>query len=199
MRSVCTWSVALVVMASAAMAGECSCKADKAKDGWCGECKIGYVSGVKIKSEKLFGALKGKEVDAEKIKCPGCKSAFAKHASCDGCHVHFAGHHAYKSPVAYHLAMGKAHGKKAADMKCEGCKKAAEAGHGWCDGCKGGMVANRYYKDKETYEHAVEAHVILVKANEAAGHCEACAVAMVTDGKCEACSVSFKGGKASKG
>jgi hypothetical protein len=191
--------VALVVMASAAVAGDCSCTADKAANGWCGECKVGHVSGVKLTSEKLYAALQGEKVDAESIKCPGCKSAFAKHEVCEGCKVHFAGDQGYKSPVAYHLARGKVIDKAAADMKCEGCKKAAEAGHGWCEDCKAGMVANRAYKNKKNYEQAVEAQTILAKANEAAGRCDTCAVAMVTDGKCEACSVNFKGGKKSDG
>lgn len=199
MRSVCALSVALVVTASAALAGDCACKADKAHDGWCKECKVGYVDGVKITSKKLYAALQGKAVDADHIKCPGCKAALAKNGTCGHCHIEFAANHAYASPVAYHLAMGKLMTSCSADMKCEGCKKAADGECGWCDHCKAGIVGNRIFTDKTEYEQAVAAHALLVKASETAKHCEGCGVAMVTNGTCEACKVTYKDGKVAKG
>lgn len=84
MRNVCAIGVTAIVMVSVALAGECVCKTDKAHDGWCNECKVGYVDGVKITSHKLFDALQGKKVDFSQAKCGGCKGAATAAAAAKG-------------------------------------------------------------------------------------------------------------------
>lgn len=188
----------LIAGASLAVAGECTCKTAKVDNGWCSECNVGYVSGVKLESKELYDALAGVKVDKEKVQCPGCKTALAKNGACDHCHVRFEHGVAYKSPVAAKLAAGKPMAHGADEIKCPGCKKAAKAGEGWCDHCGGGIVGHRWFSDKKAYQDAVAARATLVKAAQAAEKCKGCAIAMVTDGKCDHCNVSFKDGKVVK-
>lgn len=172
---------------------ECCDKAIAAND-FCKDCKIGYFGGVTVKSVKLYDSLKGAAAPAN-ATCDGCKKALASNGTCNHCNVSFAGGKMYKSPVAHALANGTYVNAK--DIKCEGCKNATKD-HGWCDKCKAGVVGPFMYKDKKQYDGAVAAHEILLAANTAAGKCEGCAVAMVTDGTCSACKTSYKGGKPSK-
>jgi hypothetical protein len=186
--------VACAVLAAAATAyADCSCKIAKVKDGWCQDCKVGYVAGVELKSKNLYDALKGEAVtDTSKVKCELCKAALEKNATCAHCKVGFVHGTKYRSMAAYHLARGEA--TDSAKIKCAGCRAHAET-HGWCDSCKMGFVANRAFADKDAYEQARSAHKTLHLAAKASGKCEGCAVAMVTDGTCSACKVSFKNGK----
>lgn len=77
------------------------------------------------------------------------------------------------------------------DCKCSTAKRA----NGWCGHCKAGQVGKLRYTDKQAYEHALAARETLRRAVKAAATCEACAVAMVTDGKGAKCGISFKDGK----
>ena len=201
MRTVFALPVAIVLFAGAslALAGDCVCKAAKSDNGWCKDCSVGYVSGVKLESQKLYAALEGMEVKKDDVKCAGCKTAMAAgNGECSACHLMFENGVAYKSAVAADLAAGKHMTQSADDIKCAGCKKAALAGHGWCDHCNGGIVGHQWMTEKDQYEAAVAAHGTLVKASKAAGKCEGCAIAMVTDGTCEHCNVSFKNGELAK-
>ncbi len=206
--------VAMLALGAAAYAGDCTCTATKTDDGWCQDCKVGYVAGVKIKSEKLYNALEGQAVaDASTIKCPACKAAIENDGSCDHCQASFANKTRYSSRVAYRLARGQAMGANGLTCpgsaatctgretkctggatKCSGCEGRL-ADRGWCDGCKVGLVGNRAFKDKEAYDEAAQARETLKTAAKTAEKCEACAVAMVTDGNCTTCNASFKDGK----
>jgi hypothetical protein len=180
--------VAFVVPAEAGCKG---CEQVAAKgEGFC--CDKGIAYGVRIKSKKLYGALEGKEVAVDKIKCPGCKSAVQSDGVCESCKVGIANGKMYHSMVAYRLAKGNPTSPEA--MKCAGCVTAAKK-NGFCNRCKVGFVANRAFKNKADFGPATEAHATLVKAAETVPRCEDCAVALVTDGTCAACKVSFKDGK----
>jgi hypothetical protein len=186
--------VAIVILATGTMAyADCTCRTARVANGWCQDCKVGYVDGVKISSKKLYEALEGKSfTTASEMKCKGCKEAFAKDGVCEHCHIGFANKSAYRAMPAYCLARGEA--KDPAEMKCPQCK-AYVADHGWCDHCNVGMVGNRAFKDKEAYAEAVKAREVLLAAVKAATKCETCAVAMVTDGTCASCKISFEDGK----
>lgn len=193
-------ALALVAaFSSAALAGGECCDKAKASDGWCGDCKMGFVAGITMKSRALYDALMGKEVTAEQAsKCGGCQAAFASNGTCNECHVAFANHKMYRSPFAARLAMGKPIDRKALCKECqEHCAKATAeemAKHsGWCDACKAGFVNGKTYTSKESFQQAMDAHTLLTKAAEA--KCDGCAVAMVCDGACGECKVAFKDGK----
>lgn len=197
MRTVPSVLAFVVALSAVSYADDCAgCKTAMVKGGWCEPCKEGFVSGVNIKSKKLYDALSGMEMKPDAMKCDGCKAAAAKGGECAACHVSFAHGKAYKSKIAAKLAAGDA--LDPAKVSCDGCKKVA-ADHGWCDACKVGLVGYHAYKDRAAYDDAAKARATLVNASSAAGKCEACAVAMVTDGKCETCKMSFKDGKASPG
>ncbi|MBU0638008.1 MAG: hypothetical protein KKB50_04025 [Planctomycetes bacterium] len=182
----------ILALAVPALADCKACSVAKIDGGWCDGCGAGYVAGVKIGSKKLYDALAAKEIKADAMSCKGCKGAYDKNGQCGHCQVGFVDKQAYRSRVAYHLALGQA--KDPAKIKCDSCKLAAKS-HGWCGGCQVGLAGNRAYKDKQEYESAVKAHEILVAAAKAAEKCEACAVAMVTDGKCQAHDLKFADGK----
>jgi hypothetical protein len=206
--------IAMLVFGATTYAGDCSCTTAKTVDGWCQDCKVGYFAGVKIQSKKLYDALEGQPVaDTASIKCPACKAAIQTDGRCDHCQAGFAHKTKYSSKVAYRLARGKAMGAGGLTCsgdaakctgretkcgggatKCSGCAGQL-ADRGWCEGCKIGLVGNRVFKDKATYDEAVQARETLKTAAKTAEKCEACAVAMVTDGGCTTCKVSFKDGK----
>jgi len=168
-------------------------KVVKTGEGFC--CGKGETLGVKLTSQKLFDSLEGKKVDKTEIKCDGCKKAAAKGGSCDSCKKYFHDGKAYTSKIAVALAKGKpVSAEKAA--QCAGCKTAHKQSTE-CTGCGVGFVASRKYKG-EDYKVALAAHKVLAKAVTTSKKCEACAVAMVTDGKCTQCNVSFKNGETVK-
>ncbi len=171
----------------------CSNVADKG-EGWC--CGKGMAYGVKIPNRALYDTVIGKEVKADQIKCPGCKTAAESDGVCTHCNVGVANGKAFPSMVAYRLAKGK---PLTADQAghCAKCKVAWE-GNGRCETCNAGFVGQRVYKDQQDYEEALAAHKTLTKAAKVATKCPGCALGMVTDGTCKACKVSFKDGKADR-
>jgi len=189
MRPVLYAAVALVWLAAQASA-DCTCNTAKVKGGWCGDCKVGYVDGVKLKSRTLFEATEGKAVDPTALKCGECKEAVKTDGHCKECHVGYAGKRAFKSWVAHFLARGEPVDPE--KVTCAACKKNT-AGAGWCETCKAGAVGPAVFKDKKVYEEAAKAREVLLAAAEA--KCEQCAVAMVTDGTCEACKIEYEHGK----
>ncbi|MCZ6684130.1 MAG: hypothetical protein O7B26_13200 [Planctomycetota bacterium] len=190
-------ALALFAFVTPAIGGEeCTCKdIKKTGAGWCSECKGGAMYGVKLTSAKLYEALQGKKVkDVEKMKCAGCKTAATKGGTCKHCKVAFHDGKSFHSPVSATLAKGK---KVEPDkIKCKGCKSASTKGGGFCTGCDAGIVKGLSFKGKDDFKAAKNAMTTLTKAAKTVSDCEACAVAMVTDGKCAACKVQFKDGKA---
>lgn len=188
-------AVSVLGWAVPAQAGCPTCDEITAKgEGFCSKCGSGTAYGVKFKSQKLHDALAGKQVDAEKLTCPGCKAAAENQGYCTACKVGIADGKMYNSKVSYRLAKGEP--VKAESIQCPGCVKAAKD-NGYCKHCEVGFTAQRVYKNQEDYKAATAAHETLVKAAEAVQKCEGCSVAMVTDGTCEACKVSFTDGRVS--
>lgn len=168
-------------------------KVEKTGHGFC--CGSGKSFGVALASEKLFKSLEGEKVDISKMKCDGCKKAAENGGSCDHCNAYFHDGKVYHSKIAVALAKGEAiPAEKAAH--CAGCKTAYDQ-NTQCTGCGVGFVAGRMYKTAD-YKAALAAHKLLAKAVETAKKCEACAVAMVTDGECAHCNVQFKDGQNTK-
>jgi hypothetical protein len=183
-------SLLLAATFASAASAECTCVKAKADAGWCGDCKMGYVDGVRVKSQKLYEAVGPSPNEGEKIDCDGCKKAMASGGVCEKCKVGYLGKNHYHSVVGYRLAKGEA--KDTAKITCDGCKKNAD-GSGWCDKCKVGMVGNRMFKEKADFDAAAKARTTLVAATET--KCDGCAVAIVSDGKCDACKAEYKDGK----
>ena len=103
----------------------------------------------------------------------------------------------FRSPVAHALDKGmlvSSDSSAKCASGCAGCKEAFKS-NGWCDKCGVGLVAGRMFKEQSDHKAALVAYKTLTKAASAASNCEACAVAMVTDGSCEHCKVKFKDGK----
>ena len=186
-------AVVIVGAATPVMAGGCKgCdKVAKTGDGFC--CGKGKAFGVELASKKLYTALAGKKIDIENIRCPGCKTAAKTSGKCSHCNVGIADGKVFHSSVSHTLAKGKPMtAEKAAH--CDSCKTAFKD-NGRCTGCSVGFVAGRSFKDNKVYEAAVAALKTLVAAVYTAKKCEACAVAMVTDGECTFCKLKFKDGK----
>lgn len=197
-RMLFTVGVAAVLVANApALAGGCKgcAKVAKASDGFC--CGKGKAFGVDLTSKQLHAALVGYAVEADKIRCPGCKVAMKTSGSCDYCKVIAADGKFYRSHVAAVLAKGSPVTEEliaACPQRCEGCKVAFKNG-GKCEKCGVGFVAGRMFTGKDLYTAAQHAFKTLTKAASLAKDCEACAVAMVTNGTCEKCKVRFENGK----
>ena len=131
MRRVAFVSLAVVALlvSSSTVYADCTCESAKIKNGWCQDCKVGYIAGVKIASKKLYDALQGKALaDTSKMKCEGCKRAVAKDGKCQHCKLGFVNKTAYKSMPAYCLARGEV--KDPATIKCPRCR-AVTARLGW--------------------------------------------------------------------
>jgi ribosomal protein L32 len=187
--------LAIAGLAAPALAAGCpGCdKVTQTGQGFC--CGQGQTYGVKLTSQKLFDSLEGKTIDKAKIECPGCKEAAAKGGSCEHCKAYFHDGKAYQSKIAVALAKGEpVSAEKAAT--CPSCKTAHQQ-NTQCTACGVGFVAGRMYKG-EDYKTALAAHEVLAKAVETSKKCEACAVAMVTDGECAHCKVGFKDGETVK-
>jgi hypothetical protein len=185
----------VVLMASSVSAfAECpACAKNKLENGWCNQCKMGYFSGIELKSKKLLETLEGKPVaDEAALQCPACKTADEKNGVCEHCKIGYANHRMYPSIYAYCLALGTP--KHPEQMKCPTCKSFIGE-HGWCDECKQGIVGRVAFQDKEAYNKAVAAREIIQKAAKLAEKCESCALALVTNGVCEKCNISYKDGK----
>ncbi len=179
------------------------CKAVEEKgEGFC--CGSGKIFDLKLTSKVVFDILAGDAAKVSKAKyspCPACKEAATQGGSCEHCKLFVTDGKAYQSKAAFVLASGKPIAKETADTMSDHCPECAKAfaKNGFCTGCDAGFVAHRMFKTQKTYDEAKQAMETVQTALKDAGHCEACAVARLTDGKCEHCSVSFKNGKPSKG
>jgi len=171
---------------------------DKTGEGFC--CGKGRAFGVELTSKSLYEALVGHSFESSKITCSGCKTALKSNGKCEHCHVAAANGKFYKSPVAHALAKGKPVDVKHdadAGQGCPGCEKAIHE-NGRCDQCKVSFVAGRMFSSEDDYKAALAAHETLEHAAAAAKQCEACSVAMVTNGTCDHCKVKFEDGKMAK-
>jgi hypothetical protein len=170
-------------------------KVSKSGSGFC--CGKGAAFGVKLASQKLQAALAGHRVDLEKHPCAGCRTAGKTDGKCAGCKTYAADGMVYHSPVSHALAKGKLVTDEmmaSCPKKCTECKT-AHGENGRCKACNVGFVAGRKFDNEKEHAAALAAYKTLEKAASTAGSCEACAVAMVTDGACARCKVNFRDGK----
>ena len=171
-----------------------TCPQARLTNKWCEKCNVGYVAGVAIKSKLLFDCMDahGHVLNLEQIKCPSCNKAIAVDGFCELCRIGWLNNQAYFSLLTYELARGVVKAPEA--IACPACRKNSE-NHGWCDHCRVGMVGNVQFKNREGYEKACHGFDIMFAANQAAGRCEQCAMAMVTDTMCFPCRITYKDGK----
>ena len=190
-----TGVIAMAGAGTPAMAGGCKgCDlVAKKGEGFC--CGKGQIHGVELTSRNLYDALAGQKLEADKIKCAGCKYAAKNNGVCSHCRVGVAGDKLYHSLLSHKLAKGQPITARMASL-CGGCKTAYKD-HGRCTGCSVGFVSHRMFKDQADYDAALAARKTILAAAAMSKKCETCAVAMVTDGKCTKCKLSFKDGKKS--
>lgn len=156
-------------------------------------CDKGIIYGVELASEKFYKTVAGKEVDAESFKCDGCKTAHKENGTCPHCKIGMANGQMYRSAFSHTLAKGTPTDVEKISQ-CDSCTT-AHKDNGYCTACDAGFVAGRKFKGKESYDAALAAYKTISSAATLAKKCEACAIAMVTDGTCDSCKVSYKGGK----
>lgn len=173
---------------------ECTCAVTRATNGWCPVHEFGYVGGVKVTSRWLYEAADahGHEVDTSTFTCPSCKSAIATNGFCTAHRIGFVNKLAYFSRLTYELAKGEI--RPAGSIHCATCRKNSES-FGWCARSKVGMVGEVAIRNREDFDHAVSALRIFMVANETAGRCDRCAVAIITDTECPLHGIKYKDGK----
>ncbi len=180
---------------AAAPAADCpaSLRARRVND-WCGQCGVGYVAGVAIKSEFLFHALDahGHDIDLKTIDCPVCLKEMEVDGYCAWCKIGWVRGQAYFSRLTHHL--GRAESIEPSRLSCRRCRENAET-VGWCDECGVGMVGNFAIRDKSQYASAEQEYRRLLAVVRESQRCERCAVAMLTDTSCHDCKRSFRDGR----
>jgi len=172
----------------------CTCATAKVEHGWCDAHGVGYVASIEIRSKLLYETLDahGHTLDLSTFECASCQKAIASDGFCEEHRVGFVRRQVYFSRLTYELARGQT--RDPATLTCPVCRKNAET-LGWCEKCAVGMVGRVAMKDRQGYEHAARAVKILQAATQAAGRCEWCAVAMVTDTECPLCKITYKEGR----
>lgn len=190
------WLLLVPLAAEAAPAPEpCTCAAARTTHGWCETHARGYVAAVEIRSTLLYHALDahGHDLDLNTVQCAVCQKAIASDGFCEEHRVGFVGRQAYFSRLTYELARGE--NRDPSSISCRACRRNSGS-LGWCEKHGVGMVGSVAVKDRQAYGHAAKAVDILEAANQAARHCEHCAVAMVTDTQCPVHRITYKDGRA---
>jgi hypothetical protein len=92
-----------------ATAPACTCALERARNGWCEACVVGYVAEQPIRSKTLYDALDahGHDVDLSSFACADCRAAADADGYCERHERGFVGGRAYLSRLAYHLARGQ--------------------------------------------------------------------------------------------
>jgi len=188
------FTVMLLTGLAASLYADCSCELVKKENGWCKECKVGYVASIKVPSEALFEALDahGHDIDPKRLRCDSCKKALETDGFCDRCRMGFVKKQAYLSRLTYYVARGEV--RDTSKITCTTCRKNAES-HGWCESCKVGRIGNFALENKADLKEAQKAFKILERAIRTLGRCETCAVATFTGGRCRLCKLTYRDGK----
>lgn len=193
MKALCLVTLLAFGMPAIVLADCPSCTAAKEKDGWCDDCKVGYLGGEAVKCRSCFdlrtsgksGWCEGCQVGHAKglkTSCKSCLAAIDSDGWCDDCKV------------------GYAAGQK---TKCRGCHAAMKAADGgWCDDCKVGYAKGVKTKCKSCLE-AIRSDGWCddCKVGYARGlktACKSCLEAIRKDGSCEDCGKFFEAGVAYK-
>jgi hypothetical protein len=174
--------------------GPCNCESTKAVGGWCPECKVGYLAGVRIPSRTLFEVLDahGHDIDLNALRCATCRKAAADHGFCESCRIGFREKKAYFSRLTYELS-----GARPVDrsrLKCEACRRST-AHLRWCTSCRLGMVGNLAFEIDVDFHFAKQEFERLLTAVEMLSTCEQCAVAYFARSICPKCRKDDDGGR----
>ncbi len=197
-RLLFTFLVASSLVSAGAPAdpSECpGCAAARQENGWCEICDVGYVADVPIRSHYLWEVLDahGHRLNLDTLDCAGCLQAHVGDGYCEESRIGFVDGEAYFSRLTWLLAVSSR--ETTGSPTCPVCRVNA-AGSGWCDACELGRVGSIVLHDRGSFDDLVHDLEILAIANEAAGRCEPCAAAIVTDTECPVCRVRYKEGKA---
>lgn len=173
----------------------CRCKWIARTDGWCGQCRVGYVAGVKIPSRSFFEALDahGHTIDPATIRCDVCRKNFKSSGFCNECKIGFLRKQAYFSKLTFYVAKGEV--LPVSKAACAQCEKHRDT-PGWCEECRVGIVGSRVYRIKADFNEAVRLRIVLRKAIQRAEQCLSCALALINDGTCPRCRRTFEDGRA---
>lgn len=185
-----TITLALLAGPAALVGSDCSCEMARKTNGWCAECRTGYVASIRIPSRVLFEVLDahGHDIDPDRLWCETCTSTFKTGGFCERCGIGFFKKQAYLSRLAWSVATGVV--REPSTIECATCRKNA-ADHGWCESCGVGMVGNLALESRADMEKAAEAFSRLRRALRALARCEACAVATFAGGRCPFCRISY--------
>ncbi len=196
MKNVVRAAMMMVLLGSlpAALYADCSCALAKKTNGWCKECKVGYVASIKIPSPLLFEVLDahGHAIDPNLLRCDPCRKAVETDGFCERSRMGFVKKQAYFSRLAYYAARGNVRDRST--IVCATCRKNSED-YGWCKSCRVGMVGNFVLKNRADLDKAQRAVKILRRAVGTLDRCETCAVATFTGGRCPLCKIAYKDGK----
>ena len=194
-KRVATAAITVMLLAGlqASLPADCSCELAKKKDGWCRQCKVGYVASIQVPSAALFEALDahGHDIDPKRLRCASCKKALENDGFCDRCRMGFVKKQAYLSRLTYYVARGKV--TERSKITCATCRKNAQT-YGWCESCKVGRIGNFALDKKADLEEAQKAFKLLERAIRMLDRCETCAVALFTGGRCRACKLTYRNG-----
>ena len=169
----------------------CICKDARINGGWCPSCLVGYVAGVKIKSEMLFETIDahGHDILPASFKCPLCQAALRTNGYCSRCRMGFVDQKAYLSPLTYYIATGRVVDRS--KLSCERCRTNSGT-RGWCDQCKVGMMGSVAIESRTEFDKAKIEFDRLLRAVRMLAECETCATALMTGGRCTKCKISYK-------
>lgn len=78
-----------------------TCKKSYASDGYCEQCRIGFVKQRAFLSRLTYEIARGKHVVIEELPCENCKKMAAKYGWCEECGCGFVGHVAITERPTY--------------------------------------------------------------------------------------------------
>ncbi|MEK6675945.1 MAG: hypothetical protein AABZ47_09865 [Planctomycetota bacterium] len=177
--------------------GPCSCAVIKKSGGWCPECKLGYLAGVRVTSRFFFEMLDahGHDLDLTALQCPTCKKNATDGGYCDDCRIGFHKKKAYFTRLTYEFAQGVIVERET--LPCDDCHKCPELIH-WCERCGKGLLGNILISSKQDFEIARKEFERFLTALRMLPTCEGCAVAYFMRSLCPKCRKSWDGDEPAK-
>ncbi len=171
----------------------CDHTEERATDGWCASCGLGFVADVPIASKLVFDALDahGHELERAALACDTCREAYTAGGFCEACNIGWVASQAYFSQLSFQIARGERDPRD----DCPRCNE-LRGEHGWCATCEHGWIGNIRIADRGDFELGQAAYAGLLTALDDVERCELCAAARVARGVCPACRVSYQSGEA---
>ncbi|MAB78617.1 MAG: hypothetical protein CMJ89_04615 [Planctomycetes bacterium] len=170
-----------------------SCADVHCLDGWCDSCSVGFIAGTEVSSKLVFDALDahGHEYESESIDCESCQEAITTSDYCLDCSRGYWEGKAYFSVLSYQIAKAE----RGVEPGCAGCKAAVDEAR-WCSECLCGRIGDVSIRNRDDFEKAAGAFMVLRKALEEVQRCELCAASMAIDGTCPRCKIAYRRGHA---